>query len=227
MSDEVFSRSSNAMRISKSIQLKRQELGLNQEECAEFIGVEPHLYSEYELGLSFPTLPDVEALGYYFDTLPECFWTEINSVDEFTPSRPPVKLGLIKNIRKRTIGLLIRQYRIESNLSVEQLAETIGVLPNQVEAYELGGEQVPLDLLEKIAETTRHSLNDFLDRKSPIGTWAERLRVMQQLELLPDDLKDFVARPLNRPYLDLARRLSEMPTKKLREIAEGLLEITL
>jgi hypothetical protein len=40
-------------------------------------------------------------------------------------------------------------------------------------------------------------------------------------------LQSFVSQPINRPYIELAQRLSEMPTAKLRTIAEGLLEITL
>jgi len=38
---------------------------------------------------------------------------------------------------------------------------------------------------------------------------------------------DFISKPVNRPYLQLAQRLSEMSVEKLRMVAEGLLEITL
>jgi len=37
----------------------------------------------------------------------------------------------------------------------------------------------------------------------------------------------FVLKPINLPYLELAKRLSEMSVDKLRDVAEGLLEITL
>ena len=41
------------------------------------------------------------------------------------------------------------------------------------------------------------------------------------------ELQGFVCKPINRPYLELAVRLSEMSVEKLRGVAEGLLEITL
>jgi hypothetical protein len=44
---------------------------------------------------------------------------------------------------------------------------------------------------------------------------------------MPVDLQTFVSKPINRPYLELAQRLSEMSVDKLRSVAEGLLEITL
>jgi hypothetical protein len=44
---------------------------------------------------------------------------------------------------------------------------------------------------------------------------------------MPVELRQFVAQPVNRPYLELARKLSHMSTEKLRSVAEDLLEITL
>jgi len=43
---------------------------------------------------------------------------------------------------------------------------------------------------------------------------------------LPPEIQSFIVKPTNRPYLDLAIKLSEMSVEKLRSIAEGLLEIT-
>jgi hypothetical protein len=43
---------------------------------------------------------------------------------------------------------------------------------------------------------------------------------------LPAPLQDFVCKPVNRPYVELALKLSELSVERLRAIAEGLLEIT-
>ena len=48
---------------------------------------------------------------------------------------------------------------------------------------------------------------------------------LEELEM-PLDLQVFVSKPINRPYLELAIRLSEMSVDRLRAVAEGLLEIT-
>jgi hypothetical protein len=43
---------------------------------------------------------------------------------------------------------------------------------------------------------------------------------------LPEDVREFICKPVNLPYLKLAMRLSELSVEKLRAVAEGLLEIT-
>ena len=86
---------------------------------------------------------------------------------------------------------------------------------------------MPVNRLAAAVEICGVSINEFLDRKSPIGSWAENRRIDASLASLPPDLKAFVARPINQPFLELANTLSEMPVRQLREIAEGILEITL
>lgn len=44
---------------------------------------------------------------------------------------------------------------------------------------------------------------------------------------LSEEIRSFISNPVNQPYLELALKLSRMDAKKLREIAESLLEITL
>jgi len=44
---------------------------------------------------------------------------------------------------------------------------------------------------------------------------------------ISDELREFITKPVNVPYLELALKLSRMDAKKLRDIAESLLEITL
>ncbi len=65
-----------------------------------------------------------------------------------------------------------------------------------------------------------------LDERGPIGQWRIQQQSIQEFNQLPDEMKAFVVKPVNLPYLELAMRLSEMSVEKLRMIAEGLLEIT-
>jgi hypothetical protein len=50
---------------------------------------------------------------------------------------------------------------------------------------------------------------------------------VQQFLEMPTELREFVALPVNRPYLELAMKLSTMSRDKLRSVAEDLLDITL
>ena len=49
----------------------------------------------------------------------------------------------------------------------------------------------------------------------------------QKFKDLSSEVQDFVCQPVNRPYLELAMKLSSMSRDKLRSVAEGLLDITL
>ena len=44
---------------------------------------------------------------------------------------------------------------------------------------------------------------------------------------LPEELRQFVSMPVNRPYIELAMKLSNMSRDKLRSVAEDILDITL
>ena len=44
---------------------------------------------------------------------------------------------------------------------------------------------------------------------------------------LPIELQEFILKPVNQPYLEIAQKLSRMSVDKMRDVAEGLLDITL
>ena len=94
-------------------------------------------------------------------------------------------------------------------------------------SFEYGERPVPLPILERLASALNSTLREFYDQRGPVGLWAGRQRTMQDFSKLPQELQSFVSKPVNRPYLELAQRLSEMSVDKLRGVAEGLLEITL
>ena len=51
--------------------------------------------------------------------------------------------------------------------------------------------------------------------------------ITEQFPGISEELREFITKPVNVPYLELAMKLSQMDAKKLRDIAESLLEITL
>jgi hypothetical protein len=46
------------------------------------------------------------------------------------------------------------------------------------------------------------------------------------LDHLPVEIQEFVAKPINAPYLQMAMSLSQIPAEILRQFASGLFEIT-
>lgn len=91
--------------------------------------------------------------------------------------------------------------------------------------YELGAAGIPTPDLEAICLALDIPLSTCFDQHGPIGKWRNQQETIQKFDLEPD-AQHFVTQPVNRPYLELARRLSELNVEKLRAVAEGLLEIT-
>jgi hypothetical protein len=81
--------------------------------------------------------------------------------------------------------------------------------------------------LEILGDKLKQSIKYFEDQHGPVGMWTAQQRALEDFKELPAELQIFVSKPINRPYLELAQRLSEMSVEKLRAVAEGLLEITL
>jgi transcriptional regulator with XRE-family HTH domain len=168
----------------------------------------------------------VEALSYYFQLPLQHFWTSDVLSDD--PARTTtIPLGALVDLRQRILGVLLEQKRQEASLSLRALSEQTGISPGRLRSYEDGEKPIPLPELEALAQALGARLEDFYDQAGPIGKWLNQQRAIQDFLKLPPELQDFACRPVNRPYLDLARTLSTMSTEKLRSVAEGLLEITL
>jgi transcriptional regulator with XRE-family HTH domain len=200
--------------------------GKSIEECGQAIGVDADTFSAYELGEKSPSLPEVEALAYHLGLPVEYFWSR-DAAPEVKKSIEPADLDRLLSIRQRIIGALIKQARLQSGLSLDDLTEKAGLSNGNLAAYELGEIRIPLPELESIAQALDCSIKDFHADRGPIGNWSKQQRILSSYSELPTALQEFIAKPINRPYLDLALRLSEMSVEKLRAVAEGLLEITL
>lgn len=203
----------------------RRKANRELEECAEAIGVSAEQFKAYELGEQAISLPELEAVAFYLDIPIEHFW-----------ARETAALGnhhqMISNLeqllplRHRMIGAIIRQARLEAGLSLEALADRTEIDLNRLEAFELGEKPASVPELEALSGILGRSIREFQDQYGPVGVWNAQQRALQNFLAMPLELQLFIAKPVNRPYLELAVRLSDMSVEKLRAVAEGLLEIT-
>jgi transcriptional regulator with XRE-family HTH domain len=195
-------------------------------ECAEAIGIKPGIFRAYEEGLRSPSLPELETLVYYLKVPISQFWGR--DVKSETPS-PIESLDMPRliSLRQRIIGALLRQERTNANISLRHIMTESGIPQARLKAYEMGTRAIPLPELEVILMIIGSRIETFFDQSGPIGEWMTSQHAMQKFLELPADIQDFVCRPVNRPYLELAMKLSSMSREKLRSVAEGLLDITL
>jgi transcriptional regulator with XRE-family HTH domain len=203
----------------------RVKSGRNLDDCAQAMGLSVEELSAMESGERPPTLPELEILAFYLEVPLEHFWSnEVLKIEANDKSFDPNE---IKRLRQNMIGALIRKARIEAVLSVEELAQKAGITPDSLQSYEQGEVAVPLPELEILAQVLNNSITQFEDQESPVGSWFVEQRNMHEFLELPVELQDFIAKPVNRPYIELAVNISELKVERLRALAEGLLEITL
>jgi transcriptional regulator with XRE-family HTH domain len=196
------------------------------QECAEAIGIRKSIFRAYEEGMRSPSLPEVEMLVYYLDLPIEHFWSRQSKSE--SPSRNErLDLSKLLVVRQRKIGALLRQERLKSSISIRNLANETGVASSRIKAFELGERPIPLPELEVLVKSLGGRIESFFDRHGPVGQWMISEEAVQQFLEMPMDLREFVAMPVNRPYLQLAMKLSNMSRDKLRSVAEDLLDITL
>ena len=225
------------MDINSQITIRTKKLGVlirdarlaerrSVKECANAMGIKPAEFRAYEEGRRAPSLPELEVLVFYLKLKITHFWGK-DALSDATSPAESLNLPLLMNVRQHKVGALLRLERNNANLSLRTLSEKTGISTNRLKAFELGERPVSLPEFEVILSALGAHIEDFFDQSGPVGKWmTEQLAIQRFLEL-PDDMQNFACRPVNRPYLELAMKLSEMPTDRLRSVAEGLLDITL
>jgi transcriptional regulator with XRE-family HTH domain len=203
----------------------REKSGKSLESCAQVMGISVEQLQATEIGERPATLPELEIFAFYLDIPLEHFWdNEVLKTVEHNKIENPEQ---IKETRQKAIGDLIQQARNEAGISPDDLALQVGISTSSLQSYENGEAPIPLPELEVIAMVLNNTIRDFEDHTGPVGSWfSKKQSVSSFLELTPE-LQEFISKPVNRPYLELAIKLSDLNVEKLRALGEGLLEITL
>lgn len=202
----------------------RIRAGKSQKDCAAALGCSPETISQFEYGRKDITLPQLEVLAYFLGLPISYFWDKAIPEEEEKVDRP---VEAIMNIRRKIIGVLLHQARLDAGKSQKQCAEALGCSTEKISQYEQGQRDIPLPELEALADFLGVPITYFLDEQTTSGVKeAPKGRGMERLAELPPDVRDFVLNPTNVLYLRIAMRLSTLSVDTLRQIAETLLDIT-
>lgn len=197
----------------------------NLRDCAQSVGVTGGILRAWEEGRRSPALPELEALAYSMHLPMQHFWSSDVVSDNAEPTES-VDLAALTPVRQRLIGAQLRQMRENAGLSLRELAEKSGITPSRLKAFEMGGRPVPVPELEALVSLVGGQIDFLFDKSGPIGKWMSRQNAIQAFLQLPVELQEFASKPVNRPYMELAMKLSSMSSDKLRALAENLLDIT-
>jgi len=224
------------MDIKSQVTIRSKKLGLlirdarltarrSVQECAQATGIKAGLFRAYEEGRRAPSLPELEALVFFLDLPLDHFWGS-QAKSEAASRHEKLDLSKLLMVRQRKIGALLRQERMTASVSIRNLAHETGISASRIKAYELGERPIPLPELEILVKTLGGRVESFFDRSGPIGQWMLSEEAVQHFLDMPAELREFVSLPVNRPYIELAMKLSSMSRDKLRSVAEDILDIT-
>jgi transcriptional regulator with XRE-family HTH domain len=202
----------------------RSQAGRTKQECADMLGVSPSTITAFERGQSQISLPELEVLSYFLGVPIFHF---LDPDPQLLPDEdlPPVEE--ILQLRHRMVGVLLRQARTEADMSQQDLADVLNCSDSSISDYEHGRRPIPLAELEVVAQTFKRRMDYFLEgNDGPISEWQRQQAISRAVQELPEEMQEFVSKPINQSYLELAMKLAQMPAGALRRIAEGLLEIT-
>jgi len=205
----------------------RKAAGRAKKECAEALGVSSSIYNRYENGVQAPSLPELEALAFYLDVPIDHFWGKESIFENQNRENVSERIARSLELRQRIISVKLHQAREKAGISLTQLAEQTGIPRSRLKKFEAGESQVPLPELEILISLLEIPMQEISGGQGPVGEWLREQTIMRQLMDMPQELQEFVSRPVNRPYLEIALKLSNMEVNRLRTVAEGLLDITL
>jgi transcriptional regulator with XRE-family HTH domain len=225
------------MTIDEKIELRSKKLGVlihaarlstnhSMKDCAEAMGVTSGIYKSYEEGRRSPSLPELETLAYFFDLPLTEFWRN-NVLEDNRKPLEAMEIDVLMKLRNKIIGVKLRTLRMETGTSLKSLSQQSGISTSRLTKYEKGENPIPLAVLEGLLGLLNENIEKFIDKDGPIGQWLDEGKAIQEFLELPEELRMFVCKPINKPYLELALSLSGMSTEKLRSVAETLLDITL
>lgn len=221
---------------SESFRLRKKMLGvlirdarLNAartiEDCARLLNVQSQTIEIWELGDASPTLPELELLAYYLDVPVSHFWGQKTIESDKSPQNN-VQTEYVA-LRNRMIGALLRQAREEQELSFEDLAEHSYIDVETLQHYEAGNLPIPMHELSILSGIVNRNMDFFLETSSYVGELLRMHEEWKHFSALDADVREFAANPLNIGFIKIAITFSQMPVEKLRQAAEGMLEISM
>jgi transcriptional regulator with XRE-family HTH domain len=202
----------------------RVHTGMTIKDAAQAAGFPSSAISDYEYGRRDISLPQLEVLAYTYRVPITYFWSD-DPIPDDEDRDFPVERAM--ELRRRIIGVLLRQARMEAGHSQKDLAKALDCPSSRITSYEFGRTDIPLLDLEILANYLEVPLSYFLDQGiRPHGDQIAGTDELERLAQLPEDVRKFMLQPGNLLYVRVAMQLSALSAEAIRNVAEGLLDIT-
>jgi transcriptional regulator with XRE-family HTH domain len=195
------------------------------EDCARLLNTTTAVMESWEYGEEVPSLPQLEMLAYYLDVPVSHFWGQ-NALEN-DRAQAVIKQPDYLALRDRMIGAQLHQTREERGMSLQDASEATHIDAGLIAQYENGEVSIPMTHLQILANAVNKNVNYFLESVGYVGELLQAREDWQAFMALDEDVRSFVANPTNLAFIKIAMMFRDMPTDKLRKVAEGLLDITM
>jgi transcriptional regulator with XRE-family HTH domain len=137
----------------------RTQVGLKTEEVAQQLGIAPAKLANYELGQQEASLPELEAMAKIFNLPVHTFWSNGPLKEADKTYRADRRIP----IRRKIIGVQLRQAREKANQTIEDIAQALNCTPTDITDYELGKRAIPFSTLQDLVDLYQVPLTRFLE----------------------------------------------------------------
>ncbi|MGA9348947.1 MAG: helix-turn-helix transcriptional regulator [Anaerolineae bacterium] len=151
----------------------RTRAGRSQKDCARVLGCSPRTISDYEYGRRDISLPELEVLARFLQVPISHFWQEGPEAREEEEKSGSEE---VMAIRRKIIGVLLRQARLTAKKTQKDCAEVLGCSVDRASQYERGQRDVPLPALEVLADFLGVPITHFLDEELVCAAGATKWR---------------------------------------------------
>jgi len=217
--------SSRARQIGRRLSGYRETKRLRISEVAALLGISPSRYKAYENGSQMPSLPELEVLAINLSIPITTLLSHDEQVAEVI-AMAPIQTMKFMQLRQRIIATRLKKALEDAEIPRADIATALHIKPKELSNYLTGKKPIPIAMLDILCRIASITLQSLFGTHGSVGERLSQAERIAGYKLLPPELQDFIAQPINRPYVDLANRLSNLPVDKLRSIAEGLLDIT-
>ncbi len=208
--------------LGELIKNAREHVRRSPADCAAILNLTVDEYNALEKGERAVSLPDLELLALFLKVSMGYFWGS-DKLDDLGQ----IDYGQMLTLRNRVVGITLRQKRLKARKSTKAMAEAVGISVKEIEAYETGNTPVPYLHLEEISKFLGVPLNDFVENEAgPLKRHEAEQQMLVSYRSLSPEMQEFFLKPVNIPYFETAKFLSDMEVTKLRALAENLLDIT-
>lgn len=209
----------------------REKYHYSVDELAGYLGITPDELIDAEQGIKSLSLSRLEALAALY-RLPLESILEWDVRSKTLTDQKKTYASKSAVLHDHILAVYLKKARLAQHMTPAAFADSCGMPLEDYLQFENAEKPIPYPLLDALCsqlnlDITRMKQSKSVSTPAPAPTLpAEKPAETTPAAHLPTDLQEFIGRPSNQPYLELAKKISEYDVNRLRKIAESLLEIT-